>query len=105
MPSSFHQRCQLALTHPVTLGAVALLLVNDWLLKPLWQSDWTTGKLSDFAWMVFAPPLLLFALSLMARNNAKATRTAFLAACAGQKAKEDRWGHLRRSQKCLNLKS
>ena len=32
MPSSFHQRCQLALTHPVTLGAVALLLVNDWLL-------------------------------------------------------------------------
>ena len=34
MPNSFHQRCQLALTHPVTLGAVALLLVNDWLLKP-----------------------------------------------------------------------
>ena len=67
----------LALTHPVTLGAVALLLVNDWLLKPLWQSDWTTGKLSDFAWMVFAPPLLLFVLSLLARNNAKATRTAF----------------------------
>ena len=47
MPNTFHQRCQLALTHPVTLGAVALLLVNDWLLKPLWQSDWTTGKLSD----------------------------------------------------------
>ena len=90
MPSSFHQRCRLALTHPVTLGAVALLLVNDWLLKPLWQSDWTTGKLSDFAWMVFAPPLLAFVLSLIARNNAKATRTAFLAACAGQKAKEDR---------------
>ena len=90
MPNTFHQRCQLALTHPVTLGAVALLLVNDWLLKPLWQSDWTTGKLSDFAWMVFAPPLLLFVLSLMSRNNAKATRTAFLAACAGQKAKEDR---------------
>ena len=89
MPSSFHQRCRLALTHPVTLGAVALLLVNDWLLKPLWQSDWTTGKLSDFAWMVFAPPLLLFLLSLMSRNNAKATRTAFFAACAGQKAKED----------------
>ena len=40
--------------------------------------------------MVFAPPLLLFLLSLMSRNNAKATRTAFLAACAGQKAKEDR---------------
>ena len=58
MPNTFQQRCQLALTHPVTLGAVALLLVNDWLLKPLWHSDWTTGKLSDLAWMVFFPPLL-----------------------------------------------
>ena len=83
MPSSFHQRCQLALTHPVTLGAVALLLVNDWLLKPLWSSDWTTGKLSDLAWMVFAPPLLLFALSLLVRGNARTERAAFLAAYAG----------------------
>ena len=83
MPSSFHQRCQLALTHPVTLGAVTLLLVNDWLLKPLWQSDWTTGKLSDLAWMVFAPPLLLFLLSLMSRNNAKAERAAFLTVYVG----------------------
>ena len=83
MPNSFHQRCRLALTHPVTLGAVALLLVNDWLLKPLWQSDWTTGKLSDFAWMVFAPPLLLFALSLLARGNARAERASFLVAYAG----------------------
>ena len=83
MPNSFHQRCQLALTHPVTLGAVALLLVNDWLLKPLWQSDWTTGKLSDFAWMVFFPPLLAFLLSLAARNNARAQRAAFFAAYVG----------------------
>lgn len=83
MPNTFHQRCKLALTHPVTLGAVALLLVNDWLLKPLWQSDWTTGKLSDFAWMVFAPPLLLFVLSLAARGNARAERSAFFAAYAG----------------------
>ena len=83
MLNSFDQRCQFAVTHPVTLGAVALLLVNDWLLKPLWQSDWTTGKLSDFAWMVFAPPLLLLVLSLPARGNAKAQRVAFIAAYLG----------------------
>ena len=83
MTNSFHQRCQLALTHPVTLAAVALLLVNDWLLKPLWQSDWTTGKLSDLAWMVFFPPLLAFLFSLAARNNARAQRSTFLAAYIG----------------------
>ena len=83
MPSNFHQRCQLALTHPVTLGAVALLLVNDWLLKPLWHSDWTTGKLSDLAWMVFFPPLLLFVLSLAARGNSRAQRVAYIAAYLG----------------------
>ena len=37
--------------------------------------------------MVFAPPLLAFVLSLMSRNNTKATRTAFLAGCAGQRRK------------------
>ena len=83
MPNTFQQRCQLALTHPVTLGAVALLLVNDWLLKPLWHSDWTTGKLSDLAWMVFFPPLLLFVLSLAARGNSRAQRVAYIAAYLG----------------------
>ena len=83
MANSFHQRCQFAVTHPVTLGAVALLLVNDWLLKPLWSSDWTTGKLSDFAWMVFAPPLVLFAFSLLVRGTARAERSACLAAYVG----------------------
>lgn len=82
MTNHFHQRCKLALTHPVTLGAVALLLVNDWLLKPVWSSDWTTGKISDFAWMAFFPPLLAFPLSLVARGNERAQRAAFLAAYA-----------------------
>ena len=39
VPNTFRWRRGLALTHPVTLGAVALLLVSDWQLKPLWQSD------------------------------------------------------------------
>lgn len=62
---------------------LALLLVNDWLLKPVWQSDWTTGKFSDFAWMVFAPPVLLFALSLLARANPRAECGAWLTAYLG----------------------
>ena len=36
------------LTHPAFTGAVALLAVNDHVLKPL-VGGWLTGKLSDVA--------------------------------------------------------
>ena len=63
MPNSFHQRCRLALTHPVTLGAVALLTGQRLAPQaPSGSLSGLTGKLSDLAWMVFAPPKLLFAL-------------------------------------------
>ena len=39
------------------LVAIATLLVNDHLLKAAWPS-WWTGKLSDFAGLVFFPLLL-----------------------------------------------
>ena len=90
MPNTFHQRCQLALTHPVTLGAVALLLVNDWLLKPLWQSDWTTGKLSDFAWMVFAPPLLALRALADVPQQRQGDAYGVPRRLRGPEAKEDR---------------
>lgn len=45
------------LLKPVVLAAVALLLVNDHLLKGAWPG-WLTGKLSDFAGLVFFPLLL-----------------------------------------------
>ncbi len=64
MDNTFHKRCATALTHPATLAAPVLLLVNELLLKTLWDNPWTTGKLSEFAWMVFAPPLLAFLLSI-----------------------------------------
>jgi hypothetical protein len=45
------------LAHPVTLGALVLLLVNDHLLKAAYPGV-VTGKLSDLAGLVVAPPLL-----------------------------------------------
>lgn len=44
------------LISPAFLVAVAVLVVNDWVLKPA-LGNWLTGKLSDFAG-VFALPLL-----------------------------------------------
>ena len=55
-----------ALTHPLTILAVGILLLNDLVFKSLWSSWWITGKLSDFAWVVFAPPLLTFLLVTIA---------------------------------------
>ena len=60
---SFRQRCASALMHPVTLGALGVLLVNDLVFKAFWPGAWVPGKLSDLAWMVFAPPVLAFVLS------------------------------------------
>jgi hypothetical protein len=52
------------LAHPLCLGAVGLMLANDFILKPLWPS-WLTGKLSDFAGLFFLPFLLLALLALV----------------------------------------
>lgn len=83
LSADFRRQAASALMHPVTLGALGVLLVNDWLLKPLWQSDWTTGKLSDLAWMVFAPPVLAYILSFATPRHARANRAAFAAAYVG----------------------
>jgi len=48
------RRAALALTHPVPVGAVAVLLVNDLVLRWRWPC-WITGKLGDVAWLLFAP--------------------------------------------------
>jgi hypothetical protein len=54
---------RLALAHPLTLGSVALLAVNDHVLKRLAPSA-LTGKLSDFAGLFFFPYLLIAFASL-----------------------------------------
>jgi len=53
--------------HPVTLAAVALLLLNDWVLKPRFRGSFVTGKLSDIAGLVFAPVVLSAAIGLALR--------------------------------------
>lgn len=50
--------------HPLALAAVALLVVNDWLLKPRWGPSLVTGKLSDLAGLAFAPVALSAAIGL-----------------------------------------
>ena len=81
--ASFRGRCESALTHPITLASLGLLLLNDLALKSFWHGAWATGKLSDFAWMVFAPPLLAYLLSFATRGQPGVERTAFAVAYAG----------------------
>ncbi|MEO7734209.1 MAG: hypothetical protein ABIY55_24815 [Kofleriaceae bacterium] len=51
--------------HPVTLAAVALLVVNDWRWKPRFGPSLVTGKLSDLAGLIFAPLVLSAAIGLV----------------------------------------
>jgi len=64
--------------HPVTLVAVAVLLLNDWVLKRAWRDGplhAIAGKLSDIAGLAFAPVVLTaaigLALALAARLGAR----------------------------------
>ncbi|MCY4366426.1 MAG: hypothetical protein OXE17_09415 [Chloroflexi bacterium] len=82
-PPTFRSKSQQALTHPVTLVAIIVLVVNDWALKALWQNDWTTGKLSDLAWVIFASPLLAFLLSFVVGRKPLGQRVAFVASYVG----------------------
>ena len=79
----FRRRCEAALAHPVTLVALALLLVNDIVLKALFPGAWAMGKLSDLAWVTFAPPLLAFALSFAVPKRSAAGRRAALVVAYG----------------------
>ena len=83
LPGDFRRQAASALMHPVTLGALGVLLVNDLLFKALWPGAWVPGKLSDLAWMMFAPPVLAFVLSFATTGRAKGQRAAFVAAYAG----------------------
>lgn len=46
------------LFHPLTLAAIAVLVVNDWVLKPSPAPTWVTGKLSDVAGLACFPLIL-----------------------------------------------
>lgn len=60
--------------HPVTLAAVAVLVVNDWVLKSYWPRGFAhaiTGKLSDIAGLAFAPVVLTAAIGLVLAGAAR----------------------------------
>jgi hypothetical protein len=61
--------------HPLALAAVALLVVNDWVLKPLVApgsvAGAVTGKLSDVAGLAFAPVALSAAIGLLLHGAAR----------------------------------
>jgi hypothetical protein len=53
--------------HPVTLIALIVLVVNDWILKPRLGPSALTGKLSDLAGLIAAPVVLTAAIGLVLR--------------------------------------
>jgi hypothetical protein len=57
-------RALASLIHPLTLGAMVLLLFNDHILRRWWPS-WWTGKLGDIAWLGFAPLALVALLAFL----------------------------------------
>jgi hypothetical protein len=67
------------LLHPIALTALALLLINDWVLKPNATvrrfgnglGGVVTGKLSDAAGLVLAPLVLLTVVQLVTRRSAQ----------------------------------
>lgn len=70
-----------AFSHPLYWAALALLLLNDHVLKGggyPFAPPWLTGKLSDFAGLIVAPPLV--ALLALGAFGGRAARAAAIAA-------------------------
>ena len=73
----FRARFICALTHPITILAIICLLANDLILKSYWPDAWWTGKFSDLAWVIFAPPLIGLLLSYILGRNPAAETASF----------------------------
>ncbi len=61
------------LCSPPSLVAMAVLLVNDHLLRRFWPS-WVTGKLGDFAWLLFFPFALAWGWALLLPRHERLVR-------------------------------
>lgn len=53
-----------SLTHPASLVAMAAILINDHFIRNFHPS-WLTGKISDFAWLLFFPFVIAAILSII----------------------------------------
>jgi hypothetical protein len=69
-PNKAFWRALHRLTHDTCLGALLILLLNDHLLRIAFPS-WITGKLGDFAWLVFAPFICASVLALFIRSRSQ----------------------------------
>ncbi|MDP2316223.1 MAG: hypothetical protein Q8P41_25215 [Pseudomonadota bacterium] len=67
--------------HPLVLGAAALILVNDWVLRGV-APGWLTGKLSDVGWLVVAPVLVAALVSRLGAPGLLAKAAGLLGAGA-----------------------
>lgn len=65
--------------HPVSLVGLAVLLLNDHVLKSV-APGWWTGKLSDVAGLAFFPFLLVALADVLRRRDRPGTRAAVVAA-------------------------
>lgn len=68
-----------ALLHPIAIGAIAVLVLNDHVLKARF-GGWWTGKLSDVAGLAVFPLLVVAGLELIA--GMRVGRRAVIAAAA-----------------------
>jgi hypothetical protein len=59
-----YENSLVCLEHPLTLLSIAVLLINDHVLK-LYFPSWLTGKLSDFAGLFFFPFIVAAGLGLL----------------------------------------
>jgi len=57
MSNSAFRRALASLSHPLSIAAIVVLLLNDHVWRKV-SPSWLTGKLGDAAWLVFAPFLL-----------------------------------------------
>ena len=74
MQNATFEKAAALLVHPISLAAMALMMVNDQVLRRFWPS-WWTGKFSDFGWLTFAPflaaALLAWIVPMRVRNHSK----------------------------------
>lgn len=69
--------------HPVTLAALAVMAVNDWVLKPRFGPSAVTGKLSDIGGLIAAPLVLTAVIGLVLRKPLTHRRLVLAIAATG----------------------
>ena len=70
MTNNVFRRALISLSHPVSIAAIVVVLLNDHWWRRVVPS-WFTGKVGDFAWLIFAPFLLALLLAWLVPKREK----------------------------------